>query len=114
MNSRCSTKEAEASIASYGPAIFTSPDSVRASRTGVTLTISINTAADRFLVGLNRARRLAKRAISMTRLKAIGTSIVIYANERNDTPPPTLAKLVEAKLIQAKMLLSPSSGRTTI
>ena len=61
---------------------------------------------------LSRARGLAKRALSASYLNGIFKGIVIYGAEHDDRPPPDLATLVKDGYITAKMLYSPSSGRT--
>ena len=83
-------------------------------RTGATVTIKLNASAEQLMASIMRARKLAKRNIAAANLRGIGMAIEFYKVENNDTAPPTLAKLVEAKYISAKMLLSPSSGRKTM
>ena len=85
-----------------------------AERVGTAVTLTINGSVDELLVELAHARKMAKRAVSMAKLKGIGTAIEMYKMDNNGSAPPTLAKMVEISYLSAKMLLSPSSGRTTI
>jgi len=57
-----------------------------------------------------RARTLAGRASSASRLKMIGIAVAMYHTEHNQSPPG-LVTLVEKKYIRASMLASPVSGR---
>ena len=68
------------------------------------LTVSI------LLPSLNKARGLAKRAVSSTNLNGIGKGIMMYCAEFDDKYPPNLATLVKHNLISAKGLVSPTSG----
>lgn len=62
------------------------------------------------LPSLTRARGLAKRALSMTNLRGIGTGCEMYAVEHNEFPPDLMG-LVEEGVITLEMFMSPTSGR---
>ena len=68
-------------------------------------------AASILVPSLQRARTLAKRALSARNLNGIGKGIVMYRVEHNDRFPPNLPNLIEEGTIPALMLYSQSSGR---
>ena len=62
------------------------------------------------LPSLNRARFLAKQAVCMTHLNAIGKSMILYSAENDDQYPPTLENLIDDGLMSRKLLHSPADN----
>ncbi|HNQ22390.1 MAG TPA: hypothetical protein PKK06_04785 [Phycisphaerae bacterium] len=62
------------------------------------------------LPSLSRARELAKRAVSASNLKGIGTCCQIYANDNQDRFPPDLQTLVAQGYLPEEQLRSPKDG----
>lgn len=55
---------------------------------------------------LSRTRRISKRMVSATNLSAIGTAMIIYANDYDDQFPPNLQELVEKQDLDPRTLES--------
>ncbi len=71
-------------------------------------------AAAILLPSLNRARTLAKKAISKTRLKSLYLGCALYAEDNEGAAPPDLAALIGGRVqyIDApEIFISPFSGR---
>jgi prepilin-type processing-associated H-X9-DG protein len=62
------------------------------------------------LPSLSRARELSKRLVCASNLRAIGTSILIYASEQEGQFPNDLQVLVDGGEVMPKQMLCPSSG----
>ncbi|MBN1943312.1 MAG: hypothetical protein JW849_08465 [Phycisphaerae bacterium] len=62
------------------------------------------------LPAVNRARNNAKQAVSMTRLKGLGTALILY-NEAENGYPEDLGLLVEEGYASSKNFISPLSGK---
>ncbi|MCD6377614.1 MAG: hypothetical protein J7L99_02045, partial [Planctomycetes bacterium] len=69
------------------------------------------TAVSIMLPAMFEARINTRRVASMINLKSIGVGLAVYATENNDDYPPDLNRLVKEKIIDAEMLMSPTSGR---
>ncbi len=63
------------------------------------------------LPSLNRARTVAKKAISMTNLNGMGKGLVLYSCTNKDKYPEHLGLLIDEGFISAKALDSPVSPR---
>ncbi|HDY65359.1 MAG TPA: DUF4190 domain-containing protein [Phycisphaerae bacterium] len=61
------------------------------------------------LPSLNRARSLAKQAVCMANLNAIGKGLIMYTAENEDQYPPTLEDLIETGMDE-KLLRSPADN----
>jgi len=62
------------------------------------------------LPSLNRARTLAKRAVSLSNLSGLGKGLLLYAATYEDQHPKHLGLLVDEGYISTKMLKSPLSN----
>lgn len=68
---------------------------------------SVPVATAILLPSLARARELSKRTVSAANLKAIGTAVLIYAENHKGQSPPDLETLVKEELITPQTLVSP-------
>ncbi|MFW5732121.1 MAG: hypothetical protein ACOCZU_02825 [Planctomycetota bacterium] len=78
--------------------------------TGMEMVNTQALAVSILLPSLHQARNRAKQAVSMTRLKGLGTAIALYQNEHNDTLPPTLDVLVREGFMGGDQVQSPFSN----
>ena len=84
--------------------------------TGDHLTISLDHGGTETLLGgfvptLRRARMLARRALSASNLRVVGAALYMHTDDHKGAFPENLQMLVAAKMISARTLISPLSGK---